>query len=112
MKTFKQYVSKREHVEDATDHDNDKGDRESTRQKMVQIAKVICHKHPKLMMGLFEKVAEQDSEIRSSVEDLKRNLSGSSLGSDRGLGDLGNGRGDEVMPNAADSQGGDNSGEE
>ena len=106
MKTFRQYVHQREHVEDATDHDNGKGDREATRQKMVQIAKVVCHKHPKLMMGLLEKVAEQDAEVRASVEDLKRSMTGSSLGSDRGLGDLGNGRNDEVTPNAADSQGG------
>lgn len=112
MKTFRQYIRLRDHAETATDHDNDRGDREATRQKLVQIAKVVCHKHPKLMMGLLEKVAEQDAEIRSAVEDLKRSMSGSSLGSDRGLGDLGNGRGDEVTPNAADSQGGEESGGE
>jgi len=106
MKTFRQYVHKREHAETTTDHDNAQGDREATRQKLVQIAKVVCHKHPKLMMGLLEKVAEQDAEVRASVEDLKRSMSGSSLGSDRGLGDFGNRHSDEVTPNAADSQGG------
>jgi len=106
MKTFGDFLRKREHAETTTDHDNGSGDREATRQKLVQIAKVVCHKHPKLMMGLLEKVAEQDAEIRSAVEDLKRSMTGSSLGSDRGLGDLGQGRGDEVTPNAADSHGG------
>ncbi len=105
MKTFSQYLSKREHAETTTDHDNESGDREATRQKLVQITKVVCHKHPKLALDFLEKVAQQDAEIRSAVEDLKRSMTGSSLGSEQGLGDLG--RGDDVTPNAADSHGGD-----
>lgn len=111
MKTFKDYFRKREHAETATDHDNDSGDREATRQKLVQIAKVVCHKHPKLMVGFLEKVSQQDTEVRSALEDLKRNMTGSSLGSEQGLGDLGSGRGQEVIPNAADSAGGDDQGD-
>lgn len=112
MKTFSQYLRKREHAETTTDHDNDSGDREATRQKLVQIAKVVCHKHPKAMIGLLDKIAERDDEIRSALEDLKRNMTGSSLGNDQGLGDLGNGRGDEVTPSAADSQGSEEGGTE
>ena len=105
MKTFHTFLRQREHAETTTDHDNASGDREATRQKLVQIAKVVCNKHPKLMIGMLEKVAQQDTEVRSALEDLKRNLKGSSLGSEQGLGDLGQGRGDEVIPNAADSHG-------
>lgn len=110
MRTFSDYLRKREHSEDATDHDNQDGDREATRQKMIQIAKVVCHKHPKIMLGLLDKVAQQDSEIRSAVDDLKRNMKGSSIGSDQGLGDMQNGQ-DEIAPNAADSHGGDGDGD-
>lgn len=111
MKTFTQYLRKREHAEPTTDSDNASSDREATRQKMVQISKVVCHKHPKLMIGFLEKVGDQDAEIRAAVEDLKRSFAGSSLGNERGLGDLGQGRGDEVTPNAADSQGGEEGGD-
>jgi len=107
MKTFTQYLRTREHSETTTDNDNGDGDREATRQKLVQIAKVACRKHPKFMISSLDKIGEQDAEIRSALEDLKRNLKGSSLGSEQGLGDLGQGRGDEVTPNAADSHGGE-----
>ena len=109
MKTFREYVNRREQDETPTDHDNDNSDREATRQKLVQIAKVACHKHPKIMMGLLEKIGQQDPEIKSALEDLKKSLRGSSLGTDKGLGDM-RGR-DEIIPNAADSLGdGDESG--
>jgi len=103
VRTFKDYVRLREHAETVTDNDNDSSDREATRQKLVQIAKVACHKHPKIMIGLLDRIGQQDSEIKSALEDLKKNLKGSSLGSDQGLGDM-RGR-DEVIPNAADSLG-------
>jgi hypothetical protein len=108
VRTFKEYVRRREHAETVTDNDNDKSDREATRQKLVQIAKVACHKHPKIMIGLLDRIGQQDSEIKSALEDLKKNLKGSSLGTEQGLGDM-NGR-DEVVPNAADSMGGDSEG--
>lgn len=106
MENFKSYMRKREHAETTADYDNSSNDREATRQKMAQLAKAICHKHPKLMMTLFDKVAQQDSEIGAALDDLKKNMKGSSLGSDQGLGDMKNPNSNEVLPNAADSIGG------
>jgi len=106
MKTFAQFLRQREHAETTTDHDNGDGDRETTRQKMVLIAKVACHKYPRAVMSMLEKIAQNDSEIEAALEDLKRNMDDSSLSSERGLGDLGHGREDEVVPSSADNMGG------
>ena len=81
-------------------------DQEAQMGKLVQLAKTASHKHPDLVIGMLEKLAEKDGEIRSGLEALKGEMhrTGNKF-KDKGLGNMGNDdqdHKDQIMPPYAD----------
>ena len=107
MKTFGDYLRAREHDESGFG-DESSGEASATRKKLGQIARLAAEKYPKVVVAMLDKLAGRDADIQSALDDLKRSTTDGSLDSDEGLGDMGHGEGDEVVPSAADMGGGDN----
>jgi hypothetical protein len=122
MKTFGQYVRQRLREDgspplglaptDVGIKAKDDGpldrDQEVQMGKLMQLVKTATQKHPEQALGLLEKLADHDGEIRSGLESLKGEMhrSGNHKFKDKGLGHLGSvgdyDHKDQVMPPYAD----------
>lgn len=115
MKTFSDYLRVREQDESGTDSRTDNGTGEessgeasATRKKLGQIARLAAEKYPRSVVAMLNRLGGRDAAIQSALDDLKRSTTDSSLDGEEGLGNLGQGDGDEVVPATADSMNGNN----
>lgn len=103
MKTFQAFITERE----TAALGDIAPDNSSNNEPILRIARIAIDNHPQEIMNVFKKLAEINPEIRSELERYHRDKKGVGFANDEKFKRDYERDKDEIVPNSADSVGGD-----